>query len=413
MRHGRLIVLLLGGWVASAWGATPPDAAHVLSVTTPRFELDYTINPAAQPIDSVELWYTFDDGATWRSYGLDEDVAPPMKVLAPEEGLCGFYFVVSNAAGKSPPPSPKTEPQVWVFIDHTPPIAQLHPPRIERVTGSQRVAHLRWTAIDAHLDARPIDLAYRVLPDGAWMDVAPPVENAGQYNWRMPPEIAGEVMFRLTVRDRAGNVAQVASAAVTVDVPAPATNTASEARAPDGDAAPASAPTPEERRRARDLLRKGRYHELRAEHELAVARLRDALRLDPSLREALVELGTSLYALHQYEESAGAYELAERMRPGDRDTLEGLARTLVALRRYHAAETKLLAIVEHRPEDVEAWLHLGDVAIYQGKEVDARDYYTKAATLRPEAATVVSRAKARLDDLPSLTRNYNDPMETQ
>jgi hypothetical protein len=387
--------------VGAALANSGPSGGAVATVGTRTIELHYSVEVNGQPLRSVELWYTFDRGETWRLYGRDADMVPPMTFHAPQSGLCGVYFVMTNHAGASgPQPSAETEAHLWVLVDETPPIVQFHRPQIVAHGGSRMTARLRWAAMAEGLPERPVDLAYRVLPEGPWREVAIEIPNSGAYDWDVPAEVRGEVMFRASVRDRAGRRSEAASETVTITEAPPVT---------DAVAAPRSSSrvlSAEEMKRARELLRQGRRHQLHGAHDLAAARLRDALKVDPELSEALVGLGSSLYALGAFMASAQSYELALRYTPEDRDALEGLAQTLVALKKYEAAEARLLAIVQRQPQDTEIWLHLGDLAIYQGNEVTARDYYLKAATLAPDAVSVVSRARARLDDLPTLQSRY-------
>lgn len=404
MRHGCLAVIalaLVGGVEAVA---DSPNLDNVRIVDTRIIDLDYAVDADSGPLVGVELWYTFDNAATWELYGRDMDLTPPMSFYAPQEGLCGFYFILSNEHGSSDvPPSTTTEPHVQVLFDVRPPLAQLNLPTITYDPSGRATAKLTWTAIDDSLAERPIDLAYRLLPEGAWRDVARELPNASSYDWAVPEAVYGQMMFRVTVRDRAGHQSQAASAAVTIDSPQsrvilPAT--------PIEPARQPRVPSPEDMERAHELLRKGRRHQLHGQFDLAIARLCDALALDPAMPEALVAMGGSLYALGKYEPSIQAFELALNYTPGDRGALEGLARSLVATKQYEMAESRLLDIVDARPDDVETWLHLGDIAIYRGNEIAAREYYLKAATRSPEAVAVAARARARLDDLPTLHRRY-------
>jgi hypothetical protein len=412
MWHGRLI--LIACCLAST-GATPPtDLGTVERVRSQQFNVHYQINDDARPLRSVSLWYTFDQGKTWQNFGEDGDTTPPIPFTAPREGLCGLLLIAENAAGaSSPPPGADTEPQRWIFVDYTPPVGQIREPQLVSRGGNSRIVQLEWTAIDANLADRPIDLAYRVLPDGPWQDLDRRLPNTGRYDWQVPAEISADrkVMFRMTVRDRGGNAAESATGAMALATP-PQPSTGANGNAPaakfiDGGN-PGRTPSPAEARRAEDLLKKGSWHQLRREDDLAVARFRDALRIDPRMTDALVKLGVSLYALGDYEQASGALDLALRQRPNDENALEEMAKTLVALKNYPAAESRLLAIVERDPNNIEAWLHLGDVAIYRGDQVSARDYYVKAATLKPDAGEIVARAKARLEDLPALTQRYRD-----
>jgi tetratricopeptide (TPR) repeat protein len=138
---------------------------------------------------------------------------------------------------------------------------------------------------------------------------------------------------------------------------------------------------------------------LRGEHRLAISRLRDALALDPTLSNALVELGAALYAVGDVQESTQAYELALALDPRSRASLEGLARGSVAANRYDQAAESLHKLLRLYPRDVAAWLYLGDVEMRRGDELAARDYYTKASTIDPNAEDVISRARQRLANM--------------
>jgi tetratricopeptide (TPR) repeat protein len=297
------------------------------------------------------------------------------------------------------PPATGTSPQVWVLVDTQSPLAQLDPVQIER-NGRQNVARFRWRALDDQLSERPIEIAYRTLPDGPWQPITGALQNSGAYDWPIPQSISGQVEFRLTVRDRAEHRAETVSPIVRIQPPARAMPAAQR------DAYAQNTISPADQQRAHELLRKGRRHQLRGDHASAAARLRDALSINPRQPEALVALGQSLYALRDYEASAEAFELAIEQAPNDPAARGGLSQTFVATGKYVEAEQELLAIIEQHPRDVETWLRLGDVAIYRGREIDARDYYLRAATLEPSAVSVVARAQARLDDLPTLRGAY-------
>lgn len=403
MRHGCLIALGACLCAGSGRADNTSVGANIATVPNRDIALGYTIAESPLPLVSVELWYTFDRGETWRLYGRDADLIPPMPFHAPQGGLCGFYFIMTNSAGSSgPPPATQTAPQLWVRIDEDAPVVQIHRPVLAPQSGGRPTLWLRWTVLDDGLGERPIELHYRVLPDGAWQELARELPNAGAYDWVAPPDLAGELVVRLTARDQAGHSTEAISPAVALTATA-TEEPASSAREPEPDERNHVLNT-DDMKRARELLRQGRRHEMHGDHELAVARLRDALQIDPEMPEALVGLGASLYALGESESSAQAYELALRYTPDDREALQGLARTLVAMKKYEAAEARLLTIVDQQPLDVETWLHLGDVAIYKGNEVSARDYYFKAATLVPDSISVVARARARLDELPLLHR---------
>ena len=73
----------------------------------------------------------------------------------------------------------------------------------------------------------------------------------------------------------------------------------------------------------------------------------------------------------------------------------------------HRCRGQLRTILRYNPKDAEIWLYLGDIAIYQGDELLARECYTRAATVQPEAAETVTEARSRVDLLDSSSRKVS------
>ncbi|MHC4608784.1 MAG: tetratricopeptide repeat protein [Planctomycetota bacterium] len=382
------------------------------------FDIEYRVNEAALPLESVRLWYTRDKGATWQLYGQDEDRQPPLAFNAPEEGLYGFYLVVDNATGSSgPEPTDDTEALQWAYVDYTPPIVQLHRPRVDPGAVDNRHLSIRWTALDAHLPPRPIALAFRLAPDGKWQTMADHLANTGRYDWRVPEGTQGRAVVRITVTALGGNPV-VAATAVDVAPPPQPGDIPVQRRGEEDEAVALLASnvrqiSEEARQRSRKLYQQGLWHRDRGERRLAMARLRDALRLDPTMSVALADLAALLYVENDYDASIEAYRLALRQSPDLRSALEGSARVNIARRRFDEAAVHLQRIVHNDPDDVEAWLNLGDVAIYRGDELTAREHYQKAATLDPAATDVIARAQLRLADLTGLRERYAQPSRTR
>ena len=126
--HGCLTGVLC--LVCPAQGGEPTHAQSRV------FDIAYVVNREALPLEAVVLWYTLDQSQSWHQYGADEDRQSPFVFNAPTEGLFGLFFVVTNATGaSSQPPTASTKPHHWVFVDYTPPIAQLHSPRVTSALG--------------------------------------------------------------------------------------------------------------------------------------------------------------------------------------------------------------------------------------------------------------------------------------
>jgi len=385
--------------------AAPPDPANVPKVRSRTFDVNYAINDAARPLSLLELWYTRDSGQTWHNAGSDRDTESPIAFTATEEGLYGFFVVAANSAGaSSPTPQSGTTPQQWAFVDYTPPVVQLHPVR-PGSSGPARTLLVKWTAIDAHLASRPVALTYRTLDDGAWETIARALANTGRFEWRIPDDVTGRIMLRISVRDAAGNLSTAALGATDLEGlfrPAPAAPEPTPAAVPADQAR--HEPTELDRARAQRLFEQATAHAARRQHQLAISRLKDTLTLDPTRSDALVELGRALYAVGDTNESVRAYELALAQDSDLRAARAGLALTFYGVGEYDRAVEHLQAILQQNPKDVEAWLYLGDVEFRRGDELTALEHYEKAATLDPEAREVIQQARARLDNLDALRK---------
>lgn len=410
-RHGCHFALRFA--VLAALICAPAAGAPPARVRSKLFDIEYRVSKASLPLSSVRLWFTLDGGKTWQLYGSDEDAQPPMRFAASHEGLHGFHLVVTNSAGASgAEPSSGTRPQFSIFVDYTSPVVQLHKPGGKVQAGG--VLPLRWSAVDGFLTSRPVTLAYKLVPDGEWHTIATSLSNTGRYDWELPEDLRGRILVRITVVDRGGNRSEAAtaieiSAAVKPPGPTPADPADGITQAPvaaeELTAAMRIADRPDAER-VRRLYQMAQWHRGRGERHLAIARLRDALKLDPNQSLALAEMGSLLYDAGDYAESLTALRLALAQQPELKSGLKGAARTCVALHDYESAAGYLEQVLKNHPDDAGAWLNLGDVAIYRGDEVAARECFGEAASVDPEAAETIEQAKMRLANLSWLGDQY-------
>jgi hypothetical protein len=394
MRHGcQFCAFLLSSTIVAL-----SAHAQATRVRARTFDIAYEVNDAALPLDSVQLWYTQDEGQTWVEFGLDEDRQSPITFHAPDEGTFGFFLVMSNATGaSSAAPTTGTPPQEEVLVDFTPPVVQLHALRTTSSLG-ETVVQIRWTAIDTQLSARPIEIAYRRPPDTRWVAIGgDPLANTGRYDWRVPDSFTGTVSVRVTVSDLGGHRAD--SETQTIEVGrSPATRVE-----PPPQTAPATgrddatlAGSKRAKERIAKLLGEASAHRERGEYSQAVARLRDVIKLDPQRTEAFVEMGAALSGMGDHERAIGAYDLALKQNPNLRSALQGSALVYKEKNDFPAAAERLRTILRYNPHDAEVWMNLGDVAIYQGDEALARDCYTRASQINPKAVETIAEAQQRL-----------------
>ena len=405
LRHGCLAVLCA---FATARGAEP----RLARIQTRVFDIEYAVNDDALPLDTVQMWYTLGDGRSWQAYGYDEDRQSPMRFQAPSDGLFGFYFRVTNLAGVSGhvPTSP-TEPQTRVFVDSVVPVVQLHKVRRTSILG-RRVVQLRWTAVDSHLTARPIQFEYRNLPNGKWIGVTPnPLANTGRFDWRLPTDLTGSVDIRLVVRDEGGH-------RVVTD---PQTFALSPRRPPGAgpsttpDTSPprltASSPAPEAlsfstRDRALKMYKEGLAFRDMNDPRRGIARMREAVKLDPLLTAGFGELGGMLYQLGDLDRALTAYEIALDQQPTLRKALQGAAKVYRQKKDYASAARRLRTILRYNPKDAETWMNLGDIGIFQGDELLARECYVRAAQIDEQASDIIQQAQKRLALMAEVSRSY-------
>ena len=404
------------GCLVAVIGTGPPTVAQnglPVRVQSQVFEVAYTVNEAALPLSSVHLWYTLDKGQTWHDYGSDDDCQTPFVFHAPTEGLFGFYLRVANERGaSSPPPGPSTQPRQWTFVDYTPPVVQLHELRQTTMLG-RPVVQIRWTAIDANLTSRPVEVEYRQPQTTDWHPLTVnPLANTGRYDWRVPESLWGRLSIRIHVSDEGGH--RVTSEVQTIEFrrPAPpATLPASSDRSfgslPEQTATgPSTSSTTYAWTRARQLLDEGLTLRDRGDYRRAIARLREAVKLDPQMTDAFAEMGEMLYLLGDLDRALAAYGIALAQQPTMRAALQGAAKVYGQKQDYGSAAQRLRTILRYNPNDAEAWMNLGDIGVFQGDEVLARECYLRASQIDPEATEVISRARQRLALMAEVSRTY-------
>jgi len=405
--HGCLYLAI------GAFGAAIARGADHIQVRSRVFDIEYSINEDALPLASVQLWYTLDGGANWQEFGFDEDRQSPITFHAPQEGLYGFFLVLANTTGpSSTKPTSTTQPHLGAFVDYTPPVVQLHTLRSTTMLG-QRVLQARWTAIDPHFDVRPVELAYQRPPDETWYPVTPdPVANTGRYDWRVPEGLSGRVAVRLTVTDKGGHridseqqvielaPVQPIERAGDASLGVSATTLASAGR---NVALPGLAQSTE---KARRLFSEAEVCKQRGEFREGIARLREAVKLNPRWAEAFAEMADMLYRIGDPDRALRAYELALKQQPTMRSALRGAAMVYRQRNDHVAAARMLRTILRYNPNDAEVWMNLGDIAIYQGDEVLARECYTRATQIDPGATRVIADARKRLELMAEVSRRY-------
>jgi len=403
--HGCQGTLLLLLFLPSAAGDEP------VPLRSRTIDIAYAVNDDALPLDVVHLWYTMDCGNTWIAGPADEDRHAPASFEAPGEGLYGFFLVLENTTGPSSgPPKRGTEPHLWAFVDYTVPVVQMHPPRQTMVLG-RAVLQLYWTAVDAHLGTRPVEIWYRRLPSEDWRPATTgPLPNTGRYDWRLPVDLDGAIAVRIRVCDLGGNRVDSEPQAVELisTSPPPMVTPHGAGRGVRVPSTTQGSRTGSDgaRERAAHLYAEAIAAGARGEYRKGIAGLREVVRLNPEHAEAFAEMGEMLYRVGDFERALSAYGLALQQQPAMRTALRGAARAYRQKNDLAAAAGHLRTILRHNPNDAEIWVNLGDVAIYQGDDVLARECYTRAAQIDPTATQAIEDARRRLTLMAEVSRTY-------
>jgi len=405
--------------------SVPVFSEPVVTIRSRALDIDYVVNGESQPLESVQLWVSTNDGMSWDEAGFDPDLRSPFRFQAPADGKYGFFFLLKNRHGNSSsPPSSGTEPQVSVVADETPPVIQLHPIRAVEASG-RRILQVHWTAVDTMLTARPIEIQYQRSGEVAWIAATPePISHTGRFDWRPPADVEGSIYVQVCVSDMGGHRTcseRQNTELVCIDRPPSSFNQtqpgAIEKRRSSSDAETSSQPSAARVITVRDnaeaiptasrpssnrverLLSLAAADRNRGDYSQAVSRLREVVQLEPGRTAVFLEMASLLVKLGDAERALQAYDIVLKMEPTDRDALLGTAMVLNGRSDYVGAADRLRTLLHHFPEDAEAWLALGDVSVYQGDNLKARDNYLRATRMAAESDRVTVDAKKRLEML--------------
>lgn len=199
--------------VVQALATTPARsvaASMVHMINERHVSLAYQIESTnSNSLGRVEVWVTRDEGRNWQRVCEDQDRRSPVEFDLPGEGVFGVSVVVTNnLADPSVPPTKGENPDWWIEVDCSKPVAQLLAVRPCPGKEEQGCYLITWTASDKNLKSEPIDLYFATRREGPWTPIARGLRNDGNYRWTLPPGLSSDFIVRLEVSDQAGNVAQ-------------------------------------------------------------------------------------------------------------------------------------------------------------------------------------------------------------
>jgi len=434
MPQVRLTHLLLVGryfgrhvpWTATVGAILALNSLTLSAPTAVRardIELHYRLTGASSAAQ-IELWYTRDRGISWQSYGVDPDGQSPFLFTAPAEGLYGFTLIVHDGTRVSgPPPQYQKQPQRWVFVDYTPPLAQWSTVEPGDDFAHKRTVQLRWVAHDDHLTNRPIMISYQSSVDQQWQTIDSSMSNVGRYDWVVPEQVTGQVTLRLAVHDQGGHVVERFFGPIPVTTWAAAVNTkntksgavadASDVDLDQSATAPASELSNAEpqnvpkqhrpkidlraRREAELLYKQGSWHLLRGEYALAIERMSEALEQDPGMLDAMNDLA-GIYCLQEdYDKAIQLYHKILQRDGNYKAALRGSVLAYVAKRQYAKSKDILERLLAANEADAEALLDLGDVLFMMGDRSGAWQHWQRATSVDASAEAIIHKARRRLE----------------
>lgn len=118
----------------------------------------------------------------------------------------------------------------------------------------------------------------------------------------------------------------------------------------------------------------------------AIARYREALRLQPKYPETHYNLGVALAHQGELDRAIEHYETALRFEPVYPEALNNLGNALVRAGRLEDALRRYEEALRHRPDFAEAHNNLGNALLQAGRTSEARTHFERAQRLRPADA---------------------------
>lgn len=120
---------------------------------------------------------------------------------------------------------------------------------------------------------------------------------------------------------------------------------------------------PKGKKGAQTLLLRSTARIMSGDNEAGEDDLREALRLDPSLRQAWLNLGAVEIAAGRYESALGAFDQAESLDPSDLGNQLNQGAVLMLLGRLDEASAKFAAYLEHNDDAASHYLVAGNYAL--------------------------------------------------
>ena len=437
----RRFIPLMAVAIGCVMPAGADDESHIEArwISSDRLAIWFQAADGTTHDTRAELWYTTDNGATWQRWGDQSASKTPIDFNAAADGLYGFFIVLKNAAGaSSPPPARGTVAQQWIGVDREAPTVQILSLRPDARFDLNREIHIRWKATDAGFADRPVSIHYRCSTRKSYALVADALQPTGEMRWTVPEDVEGKLEIKISSTDQAGNIgrcvgdkltllngkiiqpapirqakpappikSEVPSEKISADTSEPARPapikldprpiaTSAPTNAREEKAVAVQTATHEAADEANRLYELGSWHRMRGEHELAVARYQESLRLDSDQLAARNDLAGVLCVLKQFKEAEKQFQLVLWKDDSNRVALRGLALVQATQRDYQSAIATLSKLLLLEPTDAEAWLYFGDVELFAGDRIAARQAWRRVESIPDVPEQARQQAQRRL-----------------
>jgi hypothetical protein len=197
----------------SASRAVIPDIQYVRDR---QVAIDFEVErKGPSGVKIIEVYYTENEGRTWKKYWDTTTTAPPLQLPLPErECTFGIRLVLYSGVNQSEgPPQSGDRPDLTLCVDRTAPQVEMYAPTLD--PSQPNALLLRYKVSDANLDPRSVKLEWSHRPNGDWRPVAasearPLLQSPGvkECSWVLPPDITDSVYLRLRASDLAGNTSE-------------------------------------------------------------------------------------------------------------------------------------------------------------------------------------------------------------
>ncbi len=224
-RAGNEAVAVTSVTPGASRSASPGQApaGNILYVKNRNVQLHYKLdNVGESGVQGIDVWVTRDAQRWEKQYSLDARKAgitpgqqdQTLSLQLADSGRWGISILPRSGVGLAdPPPSRGDQPQVWIEVDETRPVVQIHNVVVGQQGADMGRVIVYYSVNDKFLRQRPITVSYSDTAAGPWTVLEKDLESTGSYvldtkALKMPYQF----FLKVDAVDEAGNVGSVVTA---------------------------------------------------------------------------------------------------------------------------------------------------------------------------------------------------------